>query len=306
MSWLSRRQKWFIYKLISLFSVVRGYNILVIIIAQYFASIFIFSEDTRALDVVLDATLFFIIFASSLVIASGYIINNFYDAEKDLINKPFKSKLDRIVSQETKLRVYFVLNFLVFILAFLVSWRAIIFFSSYIFLVWFYSHKLKKIVFLGNIMVSFLTILPFFAIFLYYKNFHQLIFMHAAYLFILILIKELIKDLESIKGDLSNGYKTSPIVYGERITKNIILGLIVFSVVPVYFLVNDYDIGYMDLYFYLSLLGLIYFGIKINLSTTLQHYNLLHNVIKWIILIGVFCIVLIDPKVVIHSKQLIY
>jgi 4-hydroxybenzoate polyprenyltransferase len=306
MSWLSRRQKWFIYKLISLFSVVRGYNILVIIIAQYFASIFIFSEDTRALDVVLDATLFFIIFASSLVIASGYIINNFYDAEKDLINKPFKSKLDRIVSQETKLRVYFVLNFLVFILAFLVSWRAIIFFSSYIFLVWFYSHKLKKIVFLGNIMVSFLTILPFFAIFLYYKNFHQLIFMHAAYLFILILIKELIKDLESIKGDLSNGYKTSPIVYGERITKNIILGLIVFSVVPVYFLVNDYDIGYMDLYFYLSLLGLIYFGIKINLSTTLQHYNLLHNVIKWIILIGVFCIVLIDPKVVLHSKHLIY
>jgi 4-hydroxybenzoate polyprenyltransferase len=306
MSWLSRRQKWFIYKLISLFSVVRGYNILVIIIAQYFASIFIFSEDTRALDVVLDATLFFIIFASSLVIASGYIINNFYDAEKDLINKPFKSKLDRIVSQETKLRVYFVLNFLVFILAFLVSWRAIIFFSSYIFLVWFYSHKLKKIVFLGNIMVSFLTILPFFAIFLYYKNFHQLIFMHAAYLFILILIKELIKDLESIKGDLSNGYKTSPIVYGERITKNIILGLIVFSVVPVYFLVNDYDIGYMDLYFYLSLLGLIYFGIKINLSTTLQHYNLLHNVIKWIILVGVFCIVLIDPKVVLHSKHLIY
>jgi 4-hydroxybenzoate polyprenyltransferase len=306
MSWLSRRQKWFIYKLISLFSVVRGYNILVIIIAQYFASIFIFSEDTRALDVVLDATLFFIIFASSLVIASGYIINNFYDAEKDLINKPFKSKLDRIVSQETKLRVYFVLNFLVFILAFLVSWRAIIFFSSYIFLVWFYSHKLKKIVFLGNIMVSFLTILPFFAIFLYYKNFHHVIFMHAAYLFILILIKELIKDLESIKGDLSNGYKTSPIVYGERITKNIVLGLIVFSVVPVYFLVNDYDIGYMDLYFYLSLLGLIFFGIKINQSTTLQHYNLLHNVIKWIILVGVFCIVLIDPKVVLHSKHLIY
>lgn len=306
MSWLSRRQKWFIYKLFSLFSVVRGYNILIIIIAQYFASIFIFSEDTRALDVVLDAQLFFIIFASSLVIASGYIINNFYDAEKDLINKPFKSKLDRIVSQETKLRVYFVLNFLVFIFAFLVSWRAIIFFSSYIFLVWFYSHKLKKIVFLGNIMVSFLTILPFFAIFLYYKNFHPVIFMHAAYLFILVLIKELIKDLESIKGDLSNGYNTSPIVYGERITKNIILCLILFSVVPVYFLVNDYDIGYMDLYFYLSLLGLIYFGIKINRSTTLKHYNLLHNVIKWIILIGVFCIVLIDPKVVIHSKQLIY
>ena len=306
MSWLSRKQKWFIYKLISLFSVVRGYNILVIIIAQYFSSIFILSNKTRALNVVLDAELFFIILASSLVIASGYIINNFYDAEKDLINKPFKSKLDRIVSQETKLRVYFTLNLIVFILAFFVSWRAIIFFSSYIFLVWFYSHKLKKIVFLGNIIASFLAILPFFAILLYYKNFHQVIFIHAAYLYLLILIKELIKDLESIKGDLSNGYKTSPIVFGERLTKNVILTIVFSTIIPVYLLVNDYDIGYMDLYFYLSLLVLIYFGIKINQSSTTKDYNLLHNIIKWIILIGVFSIVLIDPKVIIHSKHLIY
>jgi len=306
MSWLSRKQKWFIYKLISLFSVVRGYNILVIIIAQYFSSIFILSNKTRALNVVLDAELFFIILASSLVIASGYIINNFYDAEKDLINKPFKSKLHRIVSQETKLRVYFTLNLIVFILAFFVSWRAIIFFSSYIFLVWFYSHKLKKIVFLGNIIASFLAILPFFAILLYYKNFHQVIFIHAAYLYLLILIKELIKDLESIKGDLSNGYKTSPIVFGERLTKNVILTIVFSTIIPVYLLVNDYDIGYMDLYFYLSLLVLIYFGIKINQSSTTKDYNLLHNIIKWIILIGVFSIVLIDPKVIIHSKHLIY
>jgi 4-hydroxybenzoate polyprenyltransferase len=114
-------------KIISLFSVVRGYNIPVIILAQYLASIFILSSEKRALDVILDFNLLIIVLASSLTIASGYIINSFYDSQKDLINKPNKTMLDRLVSQKTKLQVYFGLNFFVFLIAFLVSWRAVLF-----------------------------------------------------------------------------------------------------------------------------------------------------------------------------------
>ena len=86
-----------------------------------------------------------------MTIASGYIINNFYDSEKDLINRPQKSKLDRLVSQNTKLSFYFVLNFLAVVMASYVSFRAVIFFSVYIFAIWFYSHKLKKMPFIGNL-----------------------------------------------------------------------------------------------------------------------------------------------------------
>ncbi len=192
---LSRKNKLLVMKIISLFSVVRGYNIPIIVVAQYLSAIFILAPEKRALWVLLDFNLFILVLVSSLTIASGYIINNFYDSKKDLINRPNKSNLDRLVSQKTKLNVYFSLNFIVAILACFVSFRAVLFFSTYIFLIWFYSHKLKKIVFIGNITASLLAVLPFFAILLYYKNLYPQIFAHATFLFLLLLVLEIIKDL---------------------------------------------------------------------------------------------------------------
>ena len=104
---LSRKQKIIVKKLFSIFSVVRGYNIAVMVLAQYLASIFIFGANERALHVVLDPYLFLTILSSSFAIASGYIINNFYDSEKDLINRPNKFTIDRFVSKATQFRIYF-------------------------------------------------------------------------------------------------------------------------------------------------------------------------------------------------------
>lgn len=303
---LNRQTKLTIMKIISMFSVVRGYNIPIIALAQYLSAIFILAPEKRALSVILDFNLFIIVLASSLTIASGYIINNFYDSKKDLINRPNKSKLDRLVSQKTKLQVYFTLNFIVFFIAFFVSWRAVLFFSVYIFLIWFYSHKIKKQPFVGNLMASFLAVLPFFAILLYYKNFYEVIFAHATFLFIIILIREMIKDLENLKGDLANGYSTIPIVYGESVSKKTIIILAISTLIPVYFLVNLYDVGYMDIYFYICLILLILFGVKLSKSNTKEEYNQLHNLLKIIIVAGVFCIILIDPTVLWNGEKLLY
>ena len=127
---LSRKNKLLITKALSLFSVVRGYNILVIVIAQYLTSIYILAPQLPLGDVVFDPNLLMLVLASAVAIAGGYIINNFYDSEKDLINRPRKSMLDRLVSQRTKLSVYFVLNFMSVVFASYVSFRAVIFFSA--------------------------------------------------------------------------------------------------------------------------------------------------------------------------------
>ena len=158
---LSRQHKLFVLKIVSLFSVVRGYNIPIIALAQYLSAIFILAPEKRALSILLDFHLFIIVLASSLTIASGYIINSFYDSKKDLINKPNKSQLDRLVSQKTKLQVYFSLNFFVALIAFFVSFRAVLFFSTYIFLIWFYSHKIKKYPLIGNLMAALLAVFLF-------------------------------------------------------------------------------------------------------------------------------------------------
>lgn len=302
---LSRKTKHTVLKIISMFSVVRGYNIPIIALAQYLSAIFIMASEKRALDVLLDFNLFIIVLVSSLTIASGYIINNFYDSKKDLINRPNKSQLDRLVSQKTKLQVYFTVNFVVFLLAFFVSFRAVLFFSAYIFLIWFYSHKLKKITVVGNLTAAFLAVLPFFAILLYYKNLYPEIFAHATFLFLLILIREMIKDLENLKGDVANDYQTIPVLYGEVFAKKIITALTVSTLIPIYYLIEIFEVGYMDLYFYVSLIILIFFLQKLWKSNGKPDYLKLHNILKFLVVSGVFCIVLINPSVLLHGKKIV-
>lgn len=314
---LSRQHKLLVMKIVSLFSVVRGYNIPIIILAQYLSSIFILAPDKRALEIILDPNLFLIVFASAATIASGYIINNFYDSQKDLINRPNKSMLDRLVSQKTKLSVYFCLNFFAVLTALIVSWRAFLFFSVYIFVIWLYSHKIKKYAIIGNLTSALLAVVPFFAILLYFYNKtlfeeienHMSHFMvisaHAMFLFLLLLVREMIKDLENLKGDLANNYQTIPILYNETVSKQIITVLTLLTILPVYILIDVYDVGYMDIYFYLCFVVLLFFLIYLWKSNSKEQYLLLHNVLKFLIVSGVFCIVLINPSVLWHGKQLI-
>lgn len=302
---LSRKTKHTVLKIISMFSVVRGYNIPIIALAQYLSAIFIMASEKRALDVLLDFNLFIIVLVSGLTIASGYIINNFYDSKKDLINRPNKSQLDRLVSQKTKLQVYFTVNFVVFLLAFFVSFRAVLFFSAYIFLIWFYSHKLKKITVVGNLTAAFLAVLPFFAILLYYKNLYPEIFAHATFLFLLILVREMIKDLENLKGDVANDYQTIPALYGETFAKKVITALTISTLIPIYYLIEIFEVGYMDLYFYISLIILIFFLQKLWKANAKPDYLKLHNILKFLVVSGVFCIVLINPSVLLHGKKIV-
>jgi 4-hydroxybenzoate polyprenyltransferase len=297
---LSRKNKLLLFKLLSLFSVVRGYNILVITLAQYLASIYILAPDIPLRDVVLDLNLFLIVTASALTIASGYIINNFYDAEKDLINKPTKSMLDRLVSQRFKLSTYFVLNFMAVFAASYISFKAVLFFSAYIFGIWIYSHKLKRIPLVGNLVSSTLAIAPFFVVFVYYQNFQTVIFVHALFLFLLILAREMIKDLENMAGDLAQNYRTIPIIYGPKVSKSIISFLIVLTLVPSLLLINTFDVGYMYFYFSACVVLLILFLALLWKANGKKHYVWLHNIIKLIIVVGVFSILLIDVDVVLN------
>jgi len=302
----SRKYKLILKKLFSLFSVVRGYNILIIVLAQYLSSIYILAKDASLKEVILDPKLFTLVFATSLVIAAGYIINNFYDSEKDLINRPKKSMLDRLVSQNTKLSGYFVLNFLTVILASYVSFKAVLFFSSYIFMIWFYSHKLKRYPFIGNLIASSLAIAPFFIVFVYYGNFDTVIFFHGLFLALIISIREITKDLENIKGDLTLNYKTIPVAYGVQLTKLILSALIVLTLITSIVLANFFEVGKMDYYFYFATVLLLFYVIKLWMAHKKAHYVLLHNVLKFVIVIGAFSIVLIKPLLLISKIKVLF
>ena len=292
----SRKQKYFFFKLFSLFSIVRGYNILIIIIAQYLTSIYILAPQLSIKEILFDFNLFMIVLASATAIASGYIINNFYDSEKDLINRPNKSILDRLVGRRTKLNFYFILNFLSLVSALFVSYKAALFFFLFIFGIWFYSHKLKKYPFIGNLVAATLAVIPLFAVFIYYKNFDLVIFVHATFLFIIISMRELVKDLENLKGDLLQKYHTIPVIYGSLVSKKILTFLSILALLPNYLLIVKFDIGAMDYFFLGSMVALLIFVIFLWKSNKKLHYLLLHNILKFIVVIGVFCIFLINAN----------
>ena len=287
------KRKSILFKFLSIFSVVRIYNILFIVLAQYLTSIFILSEK-RLLEVILDYNLFLLIFCSTISIASGYIINNFYDQKKDIINKPIKYKIDDVVKSSTKLYFYFFLNFVVVFFSSMISFRAVIFFSVYIFFLWFYSHKLKRILFLGNLFYSLLTITPFFAILLYFKNIDLIIVAYALFLFFILLLKDVTKDLKNLVGDFTENYQTIPVVFGEDFSR-IIISLITFvNVILIINLYINFSDGYMSIYYTISLILLLVFTIKLYNSKKVSDYLELHNILRLIIGLGVFSIILLE------------
>ncbi len=290
-----------IVKFFSFLSVIRGYNILVLIVAQYLAAIFIFSPSKTLRNTLFDLHLLYIILATICVVASGYLINDFYDAKLDRINRPLKARIDNYVRQSTKLKLYFILNFIGVVFGFLISARAALFFAIYIFAIWCYSHKLKKYPLLGVLSATMLTILPFFAVFVYFKNFSSIIFMHASFLFLVIMIRELLKDLQSMKGAVIHNYDTFPIVYGEKKTKLVCLFLLTLTVFPIVILFSFPALSYMRYYFYIALIVFFFLGIYLWKSSELKHYRMMHNVLKILLLIGVFSIIFIDTSLLVEK-----
>ena len=294
-------QKQIMLKLFSMFVVVRGFNLALIVIAQYITAIFIMAPNQSLSQVLFDRPLFALILATVGAIASGYIINNFYDTEKDVINRPHQSILEQYVSQNTKLILYFILNFIVVIIASYVSFRSVLFFSVYIFAIWFYSHKIKKRPIIGNLISAILTITPFFAIFLYYKNYSGLIFVFGFYLFLVLSMRELVKDLENLKGDLTLDYKTIPVVYGEKTAKIMVVILVVINILVTGYLVSTFDLGKMDYFFYgsISLLSIVVF--LICTAQHHQHYVRIHYLLRLLVLLGVFSIILLNPNLILSK-----
>ncbi len=113
-------------------------------------------------------------------------------------------------------------------------------------------------------------------------------------------MRELTKDLENIKGDLVQNYRTIPVVYGERTSKQMLTILATLTLIPVLLLVTKFEIGYMYIYFYGSLLGLVVFVFFLWKSAKKLHYILLHTILKLIIVVGVFSIILINIDLVLN------
>tara|TARA_B100001093_G_scaffold520177_1_gene613349 strand:+ start:4597 stop:5502 length:906 start_codon:yes stop_codon:yes gene_type:complete len=284
------------YQLFGLLSLVRVYNLFWVILAQYFVAFFIFGVGDAKLLLLQNVELHLIVFITSCIIAAGYILNHLYDSQKDLINRPYKSIIDAQISRGQKWSFLVGINVLALMISLFISLKSFLFFNFYIFSIWMYSHRIKRIPLLGNFFAATLSVIPILAVSIYFNRFDLLNAYQALFLFLLLLIKELIKDLENLKGDLALSYTTYVVENGEHSTKKIIALLVVGCIISAALLFEQEQMQILKPYFLYTIIFLGALTVTLFLVNNNRAYLFLYNFIKLNIVMGIASLAFLDQQ----------
>lgn len=275
----------FYLKIISLLSTVRWKNILVTVFAQYLAFLFAFNTKDDLWNSLVETKVHLIIAATAFILAGGYIINNFYDLEKDIINRPHRTRFQNLISDGFKLKFYLVLNTIGLLIAFIASWRIFIFFLIYGFLLWFYSHKLSKIVFVREMTACFLSVLAFFSLALYFKMVAMSFVLYGASLFFALFARELYKDIIWLKGDVVNGYQSIASIKGIQFSK-LLFQIILISSILIDLCFNFY-MPKEELLYMMATMGVVKIGLIFLISIDTQPIHRIMQLLIMLYILGI-------------------
>ncbi|MCB9195184.1 MAG: geranylgeranylglycerol-phosphate geranylgeranyltransferase [Flavobacteriales bacterium] len=288
----SNRQR-IILKFISLLSIVRWYNILIVSMALMLSAVFLLNPSAQFKATLLNPKLYFEIGSIAFLMMAGFIINAFYDFEKDIINRPEETIFGRIVSKSFCLNTYVFFIFCGLLLTLGVNWEVAVFNFLFSFGLWFYSHKLRKKPLTGEISASLLTIAPFFSISLVYQSYNLMTILFVGYIFVLALTREVIKKMIGLKGDLIVGEKSLPIIIGIKKTKYIILSLMLLALGCIAFLYKDVIILPIVYYFGVAVIAIALSIWELKKCKIAKDYERINLIYKLLIVFGVLAIPLV-------------
>lgn len=232
----------------------RIFLLLLFTFTLYVSTFFLFNQEENLRKFVFDYKVHGIIFCSVLSIAAGGIINRFYDNEKDRVSSPFRTRLQSFLKEKYFLYSYITLNVVTLVISAILSPRILVFFLVYQFLIWFYSHKLSKILFVNNLTFVSLSLYPFFGMLVYYQHFSYKIFLMAIFLFLLMLTIDLIKDVLTKNVDKVFGYNTIANVFGKKTSYHIIALVIFLNILVSSVIVYSYhQLNIFSWYFVISI-----------------------------------------------------
>lgn len=273
----------------ALLSQIRWYNILLLLLGQYLAALYVFADKYARIPLLTDAGTHLTIWASALILASGFLINTFYDIEADSINRPRQTSFERLVRKSTSLRVAGILLFSGLLIAFSVSWRALGYYGLYAFLLWLYSHRLRNIPFVGHASAAIIGLMPFFGISVYHDFISIPTLAYGMLLGLALFSRELVKDLLGFKGDIIAGKVNVAAVYGTGKVQLVLVINTVLAWTPAYFtrpLFGDYaSYGIVTLLLMLTVSNLIALR-----SINLHNLRWAHLGYKLVLVIGVLTI----------------
>ena len=278
--------------ILAFLKLIRSVNLIILGFTQYMCRYFIIGKGEDSFTTILLDWRFFLLVASTvLVAAAGYIINDYYDIKIDLINKPKRVVLGKILHRRIALVSHTILNMIACLFAIFLGRDIFIIILLTTLLMWFYANQLKRFALLGNLLISLLTGIAVYLPALLYAPSQQVLVLYAFFAFFISLIREIIKDMEDMKGDEEFGCRTLPIIWGLRKTKRFIylVGLLSICCICIILYFADSTI---QLYF-LMLPGPLFgwLGIRLFYADTSVQFLWLSNFCKWIMLVGVISMV---------------
>ena len=309
-------------KFIAFLKLIRFENLLMIAFTQIILRNFVLQKIflQNGIKLELNNGLFYlIVFSTVLIAAAGYIINDYFDVKTDRINHPDTVVVDKIINRRFAIIFHFIFTSIGLLIGTFTALktgylRLAIFYFAAAFLLWIYSTHLKKMLFIGNFVVSLLTaaitIMPFiFEISILYKTDPNFLFLgkHAIYsalkvntifsvfVFLISLAREIIKDIEDFKGDKATGCNTMPIVWGIQSSKIIVFFILNISTLLLFFVLYN-TIKYQRIFFTINnvyiLLGLIlplfFLSISILKFNKSVQFKKSSMFLKLIMLLGLF------------------
>ncbi len=235
-------------KVLHWLSLVRSINLLMMMLIIWLVNQWLVAPFISAagIETSFDVLTYILLNISVLATAAaGNIINDISDVETDRINRPKKLIINVSISENQAQRVYWFMLIISIISALLLSiYKESIYFllitATFNGLLWFYAKRYKQQFLVGNLVIAFLSAGLIFYVWLFdllviikdpitnarmeplLGMMAQVIFIYAAFAFLSSLIREVIKDMEDMKGDFKTGSRTLAIVIGESHTTRIV------------------------------------------------------------------------------------
>ena len=257
-------------------------------------------------------TFIWIVIASVVIAAAGYIINDYFDLNIDQINKPQKNVFAKIIHRRWAIVWHLVLSaagIVATIIAVSNKWYLVLANIFCVILLWFYSTSFKRQLLVGNLVIAVLTAWTVLILFFAFTEprhaligtnpdtikFFRISFLYAGFAFIISLIREAIKDMEDMEGDARYGCRTLPIVAGIRATKIyvviwavvLVASLILFQLYVLQFL-WWYEILYGTAF---VILPLVYLVLKLAKAKQSAEFAFLSRLSKLIMFTGILSMI---------------
>ena len=303
---------------------IRWPNLIIVIVtmlAMRYGVLYPFLKNYKFEFVFSDLNFALLILATVLIAAGGYVINDYFDRQIDMTNKPDRVVVGVHIERRKVMGLHNLLTALGLSIGFYLSYSIDKNSFAFIFIIisgalWFYSTLYKRQLLIGNVIISLMTaIVPLlvvlFDIPLILEHYHYIflkkifyyneikyamyaVSMFAGFAFLTTMAREIIKDIQDLEGDLECGRNTLPIAWGVSVAKvvaTIFIVLTMLSLGFVYYIYLQNDIlslVYLLVFLIAPLVSLIYFLIK---SVNPKDYRFVSNLLKVIMVFGLFYVI---------------